>query len=60
MTLVQMEYVIAIDTYRHFVTASKNCFVTQPTLTMQVKKLEEEIGALLFNRSKKPLKPTKW
>ena len=59
MTLVQMEYIIALDTYRHFVTASKNCFVTQPTLTMQVKKLEEEIGTLLFDRSKKPLQPTK-
>ena len=59
MTLVQMEYIIALDTHRHYVTASKHCFVTQPTLTMQVKKLEEEIGTLLFDRSKKPLKPTK-
>lgn len=58
MTLVQMEYIIALDTHRHFVKASKSCFVTQPTLTMQVKKLENEIGTLLFDRSKKPLEPT--
>ena len=54
-----MEYVVALDTYRHFVRASEKCFVTQPTLTMQVKKLEEELGTLLFDRTKKPLKPTK-
>ncbi len=59
MTITQMEYVIALDTYRHYVTASEKCFVTQPTLSMQVQKLEEEIGALIFDRSKKPLKPTK-
>lgn len=58
MTLTQMEYVVALDTYRHFVTASQKCFVTQPTLTMQLKKLEEEVGTLLFDRSKKPLEPT--
>lgn len=59
MTLQQMEYIIALDTYRHYVTASEKCFVTQPTLSMQVHKLEEEIGTLIFDRSKKPLKPTK-
>jgi len=59
MTLQQLEYVIALDNYRHFVTAAQKCFVTQPTLTMQVKKLEDEIGIKIFNRSKKPLTPTK-
>jgi LysR family transcriptional regulator, hydrogen peroxide-inducible genes activator len=59
MTLQQLEYVIALDNYRHFVTAAEKCFVTQPTLTMQVKKLEDEIGIKIFNRSKKPLTPTK-
>ncbi len=59
MTLVQLEYIIALDTHRHYVKASKSCFVTQPTLSMQVQKLEEEIGTLIFDRSKKPLKPTK-
>ena len=37
MTLQQLEYVIALDTYRHFVKAAENCFVTQPTITIQVK-----------------------
>ena len=41
MTLQQLEYVIALDTYRHFVTAAEKSFVTQPTLTMQLNKLEE-------------------
>ncbi|MGB1018698.1 MAG: LysR substrate-binding domain-containing protein [Chitinophagales bacterium] len=53
-----MEYIVALDTYRHYVTASEKCFVTQPTLSMQVHKLEEEIGTLLFDRTQKPLKPT--
>lgn len=59
MTLQQLEYVIALDTYRHFVTAAEKSFVTQPTLTMQLIKLEEEIGLQLFDRTKKPLVPTK-
>ncbi len=58
MTLQQLEYVIALDTYRHFVTAAKKCFVTQPTITIQVKKLEEEIGFLIFDKSKSPFVPT--
>jgi LysR family hydrogen peroxide-inducible transcriptional activator len=58
MTLQQLEYVIALDTYRHFVTAAEKCFVTQPTITIQVKKLEDEIGFTLFDKSKSPFKPT--
>jgi LysR family hydrogen peroxide-inducible transcriptional activator len=58
MTLQQLEYVIALDTYRHFVTAAEKCFVTQPTITIQVKKLEEEIGFAIFDKSKSPFKPT--
>lgn len=58
MNIQQLEYVIALDDYRHFVTAAESCHVTQPTLTMQLKKLEEELDVLLFDRSKKPLKPT--
>lgn len=58
MTLQQLEYIVALDTHRHFVTAAEHCFVTQPTLTMQVKKLEEEIGIQLFDRTKHPLEPT--
>jgi len=58
MTLQQLEYVIALDTHRHFVTAAEKCFVTQPTITIQVKKLEDEIGFLIFDKSKTPFKPT--
>ena len=46
MTFVQLEYVVAVDTYRHFATAADHCFVTQPTLSMQVQKLEEELGEM--------------
>jgi LysR family transcriptional regulator, hydrogen peroxide-inducible genes activator len=59
MTLQQLEYVIALDTCRHFVTAAEKCFVTQPTLTMQIKKLEDDMGIKIFNRDKKPLQPTR-
>lgn len=59
MTLQQLEYIVALDTYRHFVTAAEKTFVTQPTLTMQVKKLEEEMGIVIFDRKKNPLEPTK-
>ncbi len=58
MTLQQLEYVLALDNYRHFVTAAEKCFVTQPTITIQVKKLEEEIGFSIFDKSKSPFKPT--
>lgn len=59
MTLQQLEYVVSLDTYRHYVKAAEHCMVSQPNLTMQVKKLEEEIGMQLFDRDKKPLQPTK-
>ncbi len=58
MTLQQFEYIVALDEYRHYVTAAEHCFVSQPNLTMQVKKLEEEIGVRIFDRDKKPLQPT--
>lgn len=58
MTLTQLEYIIALDTHRHFVSAADSCFVTQPTLSMQIQKLEEELGTLLFDRSKQPILPT--
>lgn len=59
MTLVQLEYIIAVDTYRHFVTAAEKCNVTQPTLSMQIKKLEDSLGILIFDRQKQPIEPTK-
>lgn len=58
MTLQQLQYIVALDTHRHFVKAAESCFVAQPTLTIQVKKLEEEIGLMIFDRSVQPLIPT--
>jgi LysR family hydrogen peroxide-inducible transcriptional activator len=58
MTLQQLEYIVALDTHRHFVTAANHCFVTQPTLTLQVQKLEDEMGTLIFDRSRHPIVPT--
>jgi LysR family transcriptional regulator, hydrogen peroxide-inducible genes activator len=58
MTLIQLEYIVALDTWRHFVLASEKCFVTQPTLSMQIQKLEEELGVKLFDRTKQPVMPT--
>lgn len=58
MTLQQLEYIRALDIERNFVRAANRCFVTQPSLTMQVQKLEEQLGIKIFDRSKKPLIPT--
>ena len=58
MTFVQLEYIVAVDTWRHFATAAEHCFVTQPTLSMQIHKLEEELGVKIFDRSKQPVIPT--
>ncbi len=58
MTLTQLEYIIALDAHRHFVLAAEKCFVTQPTLSMQIQKLEEELGVKIFDRTKQPVIPT--
>ncbi|MEO6232069.1 MAG: LysR substrate-binding domain-containing protein [Ferruginibacter sp.] len=58
MTFTQLEYIIAVDNYRHFATAAAQCFVTQPTLSMQIQKLEEDLGTRIFDRSKQPVIPT--
>ncbi|PIF05541.1 MAG: DNA-binding transcriptional regulator OxyR [Draconibacterium sp.] len=58
MTLTQLEYIVAVDTYRHFGRAAEACFITQPTLSMQIKKLEEDLEVIIFDRSKHPLIPT--
>src|ERR1044071_3779457 len=55
MTLQQLEYVSAVAQWGSFVTAAEKCFVTQPTLSMQVKKLEDEAGITLFDRSRQPV-----
>ena len=58
MTFTQLEYIIAVDTCRHFSMAAEQCFVTQPTLSMQIQKLEAELGTKIFDRSKHPVIPT--
>ncbi|WP_460572390.1 hydrogen peroxide-inducible genes activator [Flaviaesturariibacter terrae] len=58
MTLQQLEYIVAVDTHRHFVTAAEHCHVTQATLSMMIKKLEEELGVKIFDRSRQPVTPT--
>ena len=58
VTLTQLEYIVAVDVHRHFGRAAESCFVTQPTLSMQIKKLEEDLGVIIFDRSKQPLIPT--
>lgn len=58
MTIQQLEYLIAVDKQRHFGHAAESCFVTQPTLSAQLSKLEKELGVILFDRSKMPVIPT--
>jgi len=58
MTITQLEYIIAVDTYRHFSVAAEQCFITQPTLSMQIQKLEDDLGIKIFDRSKQPVIPT--
>ncbi|MCD6180275.1 MAG: LysR family transcriptional regulator [Bacteroidales bacterium] len=58
ITLIQLEYIVAVDTFRHFATAASKCFVTQPTLSMQIKKLEDHLDVIIFDRTKQPVVPT--
>lgn len=58
MTLTQLEYVLAVYEHRHFGRAAQACFVTQPTLSMQLQKLEEELQITVFDRSKNPIQAT--
>lgn len=58
MTIQQLEYLIAVDKHRHFGNAAESCFVTQPTLSAQLSKLERDLGVILFDRSKMPVIPT--
>lgn len=55
MTITQLEYVVAVATYKSFVAAAEKCFVTQPTLSMQIQKMEEELNIKLFDRNKHPI-----
>ncbi|SDS62095.1 LysR family transcriptional regulator, hydrogen peroxide-inducible genes activator [Formosa sp. Hel1_31_208] len=58
MTITQLHYVLAIAEYKNFTKAAEKCFVTQPTLSTQIQKLEEELDILIFDRSKKPIELT--
>lgn len=58
MTLQQLEYVVAIDKYRHFVKAAESCGITQSTLSSMLRKLEEELDLTLFDRNSHPIRPT--
>ncbi|HHT00157.1 MAG TPA: LysR family transcriptional regulator, partial [Thiomicrospira sp.] len=52
MTLNELKYIIAVAKEKHFRKASETCFVSQPTLSVAIKKLEEELGVILFERRK--------
>ncbi len=58
MTITQLSYIVAVDNFKNFGLAADNCFVTQPTLSMQIKKLEEELGVIVFDRTKQPVEST--
>jgi LysR family hydrogen peroxide-inducible transcriptional activator len=58
MNIQQLEYIVAVDKYRHFLKASEACYITQATLSGMIKKLEEELNVTLFDRSKHPVVPT--
>lgn len=58
MTFTQLEYIVALDIHRHFAVAAEHCHVTQPTLSMQIGKLEQDLGVKIFDRSKQPVLPT--
>src|SRR5690606_14441034 len=58
MNIQQLQYIVAVDEHRHFQRAAESCFVTPATLSMMTKKLEEELGIIIFDRSKQPIRPT--
>lgn len=58
MTLQQMEYIVALNKFRHFVLAAESCGITQPTLSTMIQKLEDELGVRIFERTNKSVVPT--
>ncbi|WBL21036.1 LysR family transcriptional regulator [Zunongwangia sp. HRR-M8] len=58
MTITQLHYVLAVAEHKNFTRAAQKVFVTQPTLSMQIQKLEEELDIQIFDRSKKPIELT--
>ncbi len=59
MTIQQLEYILAVDQFRHFAKAAEYCRVTQPTLSAMIQKLEDELGVKLFDRAMQPVCPTR-
>lgn len=57
-SIIQLEYIVAVAKYQSFSKAAEHCFVTQPTLSMQIKKMEDDLDVILFDRTKKPVTPT--
>lgn len=57
-TITQLSYIVALDHHGSFKKAAKACFVTQPTLSMQIQKLEDQLGVIIFDRSKQPIQAT--
>ena len=58
MTITQLYYVLAVAEHQNFTKAAEKCFVTQPTLSMQIQKLEDQLDVQIFDRSKKPIELT--
>ncbi len=57
-TLTQLEYLIAVDKVKHFGRAAESCHVSQPSLSAQIQKVEEDLSVIIFDRSKKPIVTT--
>lgn len=58
MTITQLKYVLAVAEHKNFTLAAEKCFVTQPTLSMQIQKIEDELNIQIFDRTKKPIQLT--
>jgi len=58
MTLLQLKYIVAVYNHRNFRKAAEHCYVTQPTLSMQIQKLEAELNVTIFDRQTSPIQPT--
>ena len=57
-SITQLQYILAVDQFRSFGKAAKACFVSQPSLSLQIQKVEEELGFVLFDRNKRPILPS--
>ena len=58
MTITQLDYIISVNTFGSFSDTARHCFVTQPALSAQIQKLEDELGLQIFDRSKQLINPT--